>query len=176
DTIQSAKYEYLNRVAPYLPELRQHSSQRIATDPEFAYVREDIEQFKKVQADKTVSLNEKERLKEKAEADARQKAREKERAARKDPPEIVYELTVKQAGEQGLPAPLQKTNSALAKVSAPIGAAAVATNSAAVATNDSAENADQDKPAPPDVELTEAEHILVDYLAVLGRDVALTKP
>jgi hypothetical protein len=38
-----------------------------------------------MQADKTASLNERERLKELQEADARQKARDQERAARKTP-------------------------------------------------------------------------------------------
>jgi len=184
DTIASAKYDNLNRVAPYLPELRQHATQRMATDPEFVYVREDIEQFKKIQADKTVSLNEKERLKEKDEAEARQKARDKERLARKETPETVYELTVKQASLPGLPPPVQKTNSTLAKVSVPKGAsgAAVTTNSVSAGSlpvaraGESLDNPDDEKPTPPDVELTEAEHILVDYLAVLARDVAATKP
>ena len=82
-------------------------------------MREDIEQFKKHQADKTISLNEKQRLKEQDEAEARQKARDKERLARPEPPEKVYELTLKQAALPGLPPPVTKTNAALAKLSAP---------------------------------------------------------
>jgi len=64
DTISSAKFEPLNLVQPYLPALRDLSSKRVALDPEYSYVREDIELYKKQQADKTISLNEKERLKE----------------------------------------------------------------------------------------------------------------
>jgi len=36
-----------------LPELRKRSAERLATDKEYAYVREDIERFNKQQADKT---------------------------------------------------------------------------------------------------------------------------
>ena len=69
DTIQSAKFDHLNRVEPYLPELRKRSTERIRSDKEFSYIREDIELFKKQQTDKTVSLNEKMRLKEKEDAE-----------------------------------------------------------------------------------------------------------
>ena len=116
DTIPSTKYDRFNLVEPYLPELRKRSAERIAADKEFAYVREDIELFKKQQADKTLSLNEQQRLKEQDEAEARQKARDKERLARPEPTEKVYELTLKLAALQGLPPPVTKTNAALAKL------------------------------------------------------------
>jgi len=50
ETIPSASYDRFNLVEPYLPALRKHSAERIAAEKEFAYVREDIEQFKKHQA------------------------------------------------------------------------------------------------------------------------------
>lgn len=77
DTIPSARYDKLNLVEPYLPELRKRSAERISTDRDFAYLQQDIELFKKQQADKTISLNEKERLKEKEDIEARIKARDK---------------------------------------------------------------------------------------------------
>ena len=92
DTIPSAKYKHLDMVDPYLAELRKRSGQRVIADKDFAYVLEDIEQFKKAQADKTISLNEKQRLQEKEEFDLRQKTRDKERRARKDPQEKVYPM------------------------------------------------------------------------------------
>jgi carboxyl-terminal processing protease len=163
-------------VEPYLPDLRKRSAERVAADKEFAYVREDIEQFKKHQADKTISLNEKQRLKEQEEAEARQKARDKERLARQEPTEKVYELTLKQAGLPGLPPPVTKTNTALAKLSArPVGGVSGAsTNSVAAATGaapggDGLDDADAEKPAATDAPLVEAEHILVDYLSVLPK-------
>ena len=64
--------------------MRKRSTERVATDKEFSYIRQDIEFFKKQQADKTISLNEQVRLKEKEEADARAKARDKERLARQN--------------------------------------------------------------------------------------------
>ena len=172
-TIPAAKYDHFNLVEPYLPELRARSAERVAADQEFAYVREDIELFKKRQADKTISLDEKQRLKEQDEVEARQKAREKERLARPEPQEKVYEITLKLADQPGLPPPVAKTNAALAKLSVHVGAGApgASTNSAAAAApgGDKLDDTDADKPAPPDEPLLEAEHILVDYLSVLPK-------
>jgi carboxyl-terminal processing protease len=168
-----AKYDHFNLVEPYLPELRARSIERVAADKEFAYVREDMEWFKKRQADKTISLDEKQRLKEQDEAEARQKARDKDRLARPEPLEKVYEITLKQAALPGLPPPVAKTNAALAKLSdhAGTGLSGVSTNSAATAapSGDNLEEADAERPGAPDEPLLEAEHILVDYLSVLPR-------
>jgi len=178
DTINSAKYEHLPMVDPYLSELRRLSSDRLAKDKEYDYVREDIALYKKRQADKTISLNEKQRIKEKDEDEARQKARDKERLARKEPQEKVYELTLRLADQPGLPAPVQKTNT-VAKVSGTKGAAA-ATNSASVSatpgTSDGlTENEPDEEKAPAvDASLEEAEHILVDYMGLLHKQAMLT--
>src|SRR5258706_8554252 len=64
DTIESAAYEKLNRVQPYLEELEKRSAGRVAAAKDFDYVREDIETVRKTLADKTASLNETEQLKE----------------------------------------------------------------------------------------------------------------
>jgi carboxyl-terminal processing protease len=175
ETIASATYDRFNLVEPYLPELRKHSAERVAADKEFAYVREDIEQFKKHQADKTFSLNEQQRLKEQEEAEARLKARDKERLARREPPEKVYELTLKQAALPGLPPPVTKTN-ALAKVSAHPGngLSGISTNSAVASAGtapaeDNLDDAEAEKAPVPDATLEETEHILVDYLSVLPK-------
>ncbi len=174
DKIDSAKYEHLNMVEPYLAQLRARSEERIQHDQEFAYIREDIEQFKKNQADKTVSLNEQQRLKEQDEAEARQKARDKERLGRKEPQQKIYEITLKQVDLTGLPAPVQKTN-AMAKLGKGKDAAVTLAKSGSAAARGKAEDADEEKPDPIDVPLVEAEHILVDYLSLLPRpDVAAT--
>jgi carboxyl-terminal processing protease len=170
DTIESAKYDHLNRVEPYLTDLRQHSAQRIAASKDFDYVREDIALFKKAQADKTVSLNEKQRLKEKDEQEARQKAREREVKARKPASETVYELTVKQAELPGLPEAVQKTNSSSTKVTQPPGTV--------IAAKDASKRKDleddSEKPPPVDAVLIEAEHILMDYYSLLSKQKGLT--
>jgi carboxyl-terminal processing protease len=164
DTIPSTNYAKLNLnyaklnlVQPYLDELRRRSSDRVATNHDFVYTRQDIEEFQKMQADKTASLNEHDRLKERQEADARQKARERERAARKAPDVKIYELTVAKAGEPGLPPPLQKTNTVTAN-GLPAG-----TNSTQTAASKVA-----DAPKPPDPMLDETKRILEDYISLLS--------
>jgi carboxyl-terminal processing protease len=175
DTIPGAKYDKLNMVEPYLSELRKESGQRIATDKDFAYLRQDIDLFKKQQNDKTLSLNEKKRLQEKEEAEAREKDRENERRARKPSQEIVHDLTLKQVDLPGLPAPAQKTNSVsqldINSPTVPTNAAAVAAAAGVDESRDGDADEDKDKVPPPDVSLVEAEHILVDYLSALKQGV-----
>jgi carboxyl-terminal processing protease len=110
DTIPQAPFTPLNRVEPVLGELRRRSEQRVQSDRDFTYVREEIARYKKMVADKRVSLNEAKRLQEKQELDDRMKARKKELAARPEPPGKVYEITLKQVDEPGLPPPMVKTN------------------------------------------------------------------
>jgi carboxyl-terminal processing protease len=175
DTIHSAKFDHLNLVEPYLSELRKRSAGRVSTDKEYGYVREDIEFFKKQQADKTVSLNEQVRLKEKEEIDARVKARDKERLARQEPSEKTYEITLKLAQQSGLPAPMAKTNSPVAKASSgksPLVAVA-GTNSTVAAAKEAPSSSpalegdlDEDKPPAVDAALIESEHILMDYVSL----------
>lgn len=82
DNIQPAKYQRTDRVNGSLDQLRKLSTDRIAKNQDFRYILEDIEQVKKQRADKSVSLSEPQRLKEKAEAEARAEVRKKEREAR----------------------------------------------------------------------------------------------
>ncbi|MBC8094410.1 MAG: carboxy terminal-processing peptidase [Akkermansiaceae bacterium] len=177
DVIQGAKLEKLNLVQPYLAELMKRSSDRIATNQDFVYVREDIEEYRKAQADKTISLNEKQRLKENTDAEARQKVRDKELRARKDPEEKVYEITLKNADLPGLPPPVQKTNSLAAKteIQAP------GTNDVETAVVKALEADIVEPGQDADAEekllafdwnvanLTEAERILIDYLALFPK-------
>ena len=160
-------YSRLNLAQPYLGELLRRLSGRIATNQDFIYTRQDIEQFQKIQADKTASLNERERLKERQEADARQKARDQERAARKAPDVKIYELTVAKAGDPGLPPPLGETNTVTANelpaspLPTPVGSANVTT-----------------VPPPPthpavDPMLDETERILEDYISLLSSNQVL---
>jgi carboxyl-terminal processing protease len=159
DTIPTANYSKLNLVQPYLNELLRRSSGRIATNQDFIYIRQDIEEFQKLQADKTASLNERERLKERQEADAREKARDRERAERKATDVKIYELTVEKAGEPGLPPPLGETNTVAAAGLTP------GTNSTQTA---SAKTADTPKVPAIDPMLEETERILEDYISLLS--------
>lgn len=185
DTIKPSKsYEHMGLVEPYLGELRSRSSQRILNDPEFRYILEDIQLYKKQQADKTISLNEKTRLQEKSDIEARQKQRDKERLARVEPPEQDYEITLKLASLPGLPKPLEKTNTVIAKVSGPksnVVSSAGSTNLAAVAsspvkesTSVDSEGDDEEKPAPVDATMVEAERIMLDYVSLLPKHALVT--
>jgi carboxyl-terminal processing protease len=159
DTIRSAKYDKLNLVQPYLADLRAHSDARLATNQDFAYIQQDIEQFKKMEADKTVSLNERDQIKERQTNEARQKARDQERAARKASGEKTYEITVENAGQPGLPATPEPTN---------VVAAASFTNTTAAASATA-------KKSPPsaDAMLDETVNILEDYISLLTKHGAI---
>jgi carboxyl-terminal processing protease len=165
DTIPGAKYEKLNLVQPYLSELLKRSTGRIATNQDFVYIREDIDLYRKQQADKTVSLNEQERLKEIRENEARQKTRDKERRLRKEPEETAYEISLKQADQLGLPAPVQKTNSVALKPGSD-----AAAGTAAVANTGPEDEPDEVASPAVDAGLIEAHRILTDYISLLAKD------
>jgi carboxyl-terminal processing protease len=110
DTIASAAYDRLNLIQPLLAELQKRSTNRMAADKDFMYLQEDIDQYRKLLADKTVSLNEEQRLKEKQETEAKNKVRQAELKARPELKETVYDITLKLAEQPGLPAPTPKTN------------------------------------------------------------------
>jgi carboxyl-terminal processing protease len=188
DTIPSAQYARLGRVEPHLAELKKRSNQRIAADPDFVWVAQEIERFKKLQAEKSVSLNEAVRLKEKKENDDRAKARKKELAARPEPAGKVYDITLKLAEQPGLPPPTVRTNQTAASTTngAPIvisGATnkATAAKPVAKATKPKAKSDedDDDLDAPPvDIMLDEAKRVLIDYASLLknGNSVAQSRP
>jgi carboxyl-terminal processing protease len=156
NTIPSAKYEKFNHVRPHLAELLARSQERLATDQEFGYIREDIEQFRKQQALNALSLNAQTRLREWDEEDARQRVRDQERRARtaKDP--VVYELTLKQVDLPGLPEPVAKTNRV--------------TSVDVLDPHASLLEEGEEDPVPAiDAALEETQRILVDYIGLFNR-------
>jgi carboxyl-terminal processing protease len=110
DTIESSRYDKVNMVQPELAELAKHSSERIATNKEFAYLREDIERNQKEREDKTVSLNEKQQLADREQIISEHKMRDEERAKNKMADPKVYDLTVAQSMLPGLPPMTRYTN------------------------------------------------------------------
>ncbi len=157
DTIAPADYSKLNLVEPYVAALRLNSDERIATNQDFIYIRQDIDQFLKLQADRTATLNERQALKERQTNQARQKARDAERAERKASDEKIYDITVENAEQPGLPAPAAQTSSNLA-------AAADSTNAVPAAAL-----ADKKSPPVADAMLEETENILEDYISALAK-------
>jgi Tfp pilus assembly protein PilV len=141
----------------------------VATNQDFAYIHQDIDELKKLQANKTASLNENEELKQAEQAALRQKAREAERAGRKAPDEKIYEITVENAGKPGMPPMLWPTNMVspitnTAAVSPPAAGLAKATRATTMAANAFGTNA-----PPTDAWLDEAEHILQDYVSLMNK-------
>ena len=111
--------------------------------------------------EKSVSLNEEQRLKEKKETEARTEARKKELRARPLPNYKTYEFTLKNVGEPGLPAPVAKTNT-VAQVKDPL------TNTVAKVTGDDDEEGDNEDANLPTVDITldEGRRILQDLIAL----------
>jgi carboxyl-terminal processing protease len=160
DTTASAKNDPVNIIPPVLPELRKRSESRVASDKDFSYLHNEIERFKKLKEEKSVSLNEEQRLKEKKETEERAEARKKELRARPLPNYKTYEFTLKNVGEPGLPAPVAKTNT-VAQAKDPL------TNNVAKvdADNGDAENEDANLPTV-DITLEEGRRILQDPIAL----------
>jgi len=98
-------YDKLNLVQPYLAELRARDEARLATNQDYNYIGQDIVQFNKTQADKSATLNERDAIKEREQIADQNRARDKETKGRPVPDEKIYELTVEDAAQPGLPAP-----------------------------------------------------------------------
>ncbi len=157
DMIRPAKYENLDRVQPFTTELQQRSAQRVKTDKDFAYLREDIEQFRKVLDQKTVSLNEEKRRQEKKELAARLEARRQERLARKTPEPQFFEITVENATKTGLaPATTRTSQLAAAHINPP----------AEELEGDLPDGFPSEKHMTADVTLEETKRILADLISL----------
>jgi len=121
DRVPAARFRPLDLVKPYLAVLKKNSNQRVATNEEFTWLREDMARFHERQANPQVSLNERTRQAEKNEADARLDTRKKERAARPPEAPVTYEINLRNAGKPGLPAPVAAGKNAASSESDPAG-------------------------------------------------------
>ena len=169
NTIPPVRFDKMERVTRALPELQRRSSERLAKDRDYAYIGEDIERYKKLLADRSVSLNEKKRRQEMETDRNRAALRKAEIKGRNESEPVAYEITLKNAGQPGLPEP---------KAAKPV-VAATARDARALKTATSKESTaerrrlreagqedgddDQDGVAA-DVNLREAERILIDLL------------
>ncbi len=154
DDVTSDDLPDFNQVKPYLPELLKRSLNRRATDKDFAYLQEDINEYRKMLADKSISLNEAERLAEQSATAARLQARKKERASRPKSGEKIYEITLKNVDLAGLHAPEVKPKPTTAPDDDPDPVEAAAAG---------------EDPAATDPALTETRRIMADYIALLKR-------
>jgi carboxyl-terminal processing protease len=159
DTIAPAKFEPVDRVRASLPELKRRTATRQESDKDFAYIREDIQQYLKGMADKTISLNEAVRLKEKEETDLRLKSRKEERKSRHDPKDVFFEISLKDVAKPGLPepGPHKKTEEEQAAKAKP-----------SDDTLSSEEPVEEEETTPLDPVLDETRRIMVDYILLHG--------
>lgn len=182
DTIAPANYDKFNLVEQYVPSLRKSSDTRIATNQDFAYILQDIEQDKKQQEDKSVTLNEQQLIKERQTNLARQKARDAEREARKPSGVKVFEITVKNSTQPGLPDPMALTVTNFTSVATNTGTASVASTASdktttitdlsasapTVGSTNRLETAVVKNVIPLDPMLKETVNILQDYISALS--------
>ena len=176
DTISSVPFNKFNRVQPYLPLLQAASDERVATNQDFIYARQDIDDLKKLQADPTEPLNERQALQERQKLAERELARAAERAVRPVPDETKYEITMENIETNGLPAPtpLLATNQdvTLFDTNANGSVTGMTTNQDLIVgiklnSNDTnASVATVVTQPPPDAMLDETERILEDYISL----------
>jgi hypothetical protein len=108
DTISASKYRPFGEVSPYLASLRGASAARLAADPAFVELRQQLARLKSRLDDNTLSLNEARRRRELAQDKASGKAiASKAEAEESGIP--AYEITVAAAAQAGLPARMSST-------------------------------------------------------------------
>ncbi|MCX7872098.1 MAG: carboxy terminal-processing peptidase [Verrucomicrobiae bacterium] len=193
DTIPPSKYEAVNLITKtVVEELAKRSAERVARDRDFAYITEEIERYKKAQADKTVSLNEIQRLKEKEDAKKRIEDRKQEIKKRPAPKYTSYEITLKNVDNPGLPAPMSlrkdtetnKVSTASASSTNKVDLAKVETQGVVAKSEklDSddpfdSEKTDEDEGVLSSVDPTmdEARRVLLDLIEVLNKTAVAQK-
>ncbi len=179
DTIRPAAYDKLNLIQPFLAALKSRSTERIVTNQDFLYVQQDIAQFQKLQADKTVTLNERAAIQERERIARQNKARETERNARPASALKIYEITVKNAGEPGLTEyrpGIEDTNTVTATSGSTSNNIVTKTGNSDpkpahtfTGTNPSKVNGKKSAPAFDPV-LDETENILLDYISLAAKN------
>jgi hypothetical protein len=170
DTIPAADYAAVGDVQPYVVALQKKSGEEVATNQDFVYVRQDIAELEKLQAQKTDTLNERKAWDEKEKIDSENKARDKEITSRKLPNEKIYEITVADAAQPGLPPAVQLETEAEATNSAPAVAKSHQPLNGPTTTPPSTPTANTPAPVTkvwgPDPMLDETERIMEDYISL----------
>jgi carboxyl-terminal processing protease len=169
DTIRPVSYDKLNLVQPWLATLKARSEERVATNQDFLYVKQDIAQFLKMQAGETATINEHTALKEHERIFLQNQARNAERSARKPSGVKIYEITVENANKPGLVAYNPDGDDATVTTTGSTNAAGTNAVAATSTTTNAVKSAAAAKPSPPpfDPVLDETERILLDYIPML---------
>jgi len=167
DTIAPVNYAKLNLVEPVLAGLRARSDARVATNQDFLYVKENIAQYQKMQADKTATLNERDAIKERERVALQNKKRDAERTARPASGLKVYDITVKNADQPGL---VEAGATETTETTNSVATALTGTNSiTAIITAVKSAAAEKKSPPPFDPVLEETERIMEDYISDFGK-------
>jgi carboxyl-terminal processing protease len=181
-SITPAKYSAVADLKPLVPMLASRHEARVAKSKEWQYLAEDLAEVKRLREEKTVSLNEDVRRKERDDQEARKKAREadKQKLATADKPATDKPATEKDASKD---APGKETAKSIAAVRED----GVASNAHdTVATADDGLQADErsirsqverEKKAKDqkDILLDEAAHILADEVGLIRADTKLAQ-
>jgi len=94
DEVEPAEFEKVSEHPLFVNALKERSAARVAADPEFKYIEEDLARLKEKIADNRISLNEKVRKEEIAKEKTRKEARIAERAKRHSSEPTVYSITL----------------------------------------------------------------------------------
>jgi len=150
----------------FLDELKVRSAARVAADPEFHYVMEDMERLRKKLDDNRITLNEDQRRHELDEDKVRKETRSKERLARNQEEPSIYRLTLETLNDPKLqlimyPGKLAKTK---AKGDAKVAPEAAPDSDDEDDSGADLDNTDDSKAAAIDPERDEALNILNDLV------------
>jgi len=168
DEVPAAKFTKWSAThSLFLDELKARSATRVAADPEFRYVLEDMESLRKKLDDNRISLNEDVRRHETDEEKLRKETRSKERLARNQEEPSIYRLTLETIDSPKLELIMYpgKIAEAKSKGGGPKVAPEIAPDADDEADPDSdPANGDDTKPAAIDPERDETLNILNDLV------------
>jgi carboxyl-terminal processing protease len=156
DVVPAAAYERLDRVQPYVADLRARSQRRIAGDKEFTDVAGDLTRLKERFATKSLSLNEAERRLELGQLKQRREERATVERSRRAAAPTTYEITLANASSPGLPPAVAST-----------GHAATAPSHGSPEADDVGDLSSR-RSSTDDIVLTEGERVLSDYVELLS--------
>lgn len=164
DTIEPVEHPRLWLVQPYLDELRRRSAARVSENIGFRFVQEDMELLKKRLSDKSVSLNEAERRREKQELEQRDKLREQKL---KQIESVIVTNWVVVLDEDATEAATVTAVGSEGPANEPEPATATTTANSSSGPDTEEE---LEKSTGPDLVLEEGLRIMLDWYELMGRD------
>jgi carboxyl-terminal processing protease len=163
DSVPASRFSKLNRVRPVLATLQRESATRVANDPALRLLRQNLALASEKLEGTSISLNEAERRRDKAQADALEAKLKTATQARAGQTPTTYDITLQNADLPSLPAARKPSVAKTATTQLP--------SSNEQMTPSSVSTAD----TGVDIVLREAEHILADYIQLSPRTEPLTQ-